>query len=236
MADKAEFGGAEKVGKSILHRPERWMVNKLVPKIPKRVETYHLTLMTLVWSILIVVFAYLAQGDLRWLWGISVMIVFQFITDVFDGAVGRYRDTGLVKWGFHMDHFLDYIFLCAMLSAYYLIAPDGLEEWFFLLFVVAVGFVVNSYLYFAATNEFQIYYYRLGPTEARIFFILLNTSVIYTGTGHFKYSIPIICVIFLGAVTFLVYKTQKKLWFIDMKAKARRLKNAARPAKSAGVG
>ena len=75
--------------------------------MPRWLETYHLTLLTPVWAILIVVFSYLAARDLRWLWMVSLMIVFHYFTDHFDGKLGKFRDTGLRKWGFYMDHLFD---------------------------------------------------------------------------------------------------------------------------------
>ncbi len=36
----------------------------------------------------------------------------QWFTDSFDGALGRHRDTGIPRWGFYMDHFLDFVFMC----------------------------------------------------------------------------------------------------------------------------
>ena len=119
-----EFGGDKKFGASILHRAETGMKEWMVPRVPKRVETYHLTLTTVLWSLLIIVFSFLAKYNINWLWLVSLMIFLQYITDLLDGAIGRARDTGLIKWGFYMDHFLDYIFLCSILIGYSLILPD----------------------------------------------------------------------------------------------------------------
>jgi hypothetical protein len=40
----------------------------------------------------------------------------QWFTDCLDGALGRYRDTGIPKWGYYMDHFLDFVFMCIALN------------------------------------------------------------------------------------------------------------------------
>ena len=90
----------------------------------------------------------------------SIAVVLQYLTDLFDGAVGRARSTGLVKWGFYMDHFLDFIFQCALIFDYALISPPelNLEWWFFAILTITSGYMVNSFLSFAATNEFEIYF------------------------------------------------------------------------------
>jgi hypothetical protein len=59
---------------------------------------------------LILLFSYWAARDLRWLWGVSAMIFMQYATDHYDGKLGKYRGTGLVRWGYYMDHLLDYFF------------------------------------------------------------------------------------------------------------------------------
>ena len=110
------FAGATKTSTSILSPLERRMVSTVLPKLPAWLETYHLTLLTPVWSALIIAFSSLAAGNIRWLWLVSLMVLLQYLTDHFDGKVGRYRNTGLVKWGFYMDHLLDYFFGCSVLA------------------------------------------------------------------------------------------------------------------------
>ena len=121
---QAQFGGDKKTGKWAFANLERGMVNWLVPKVPSWLETYHLTMLTLVWSVGIVVASLAARQSLHWLWLVSGFIALQYLSDVLDGAVGRYRDTGLVKWGFYMDHFLDFMFLSSVVVGYSLaLAP-----------------------------------------------------------------------------------------------------------------
>ena len=108
---KDDFAGDKKVGRSFLLDIETRFKKWAVPKIPKFIETYHLTYMTILWAIGNVIFAFLARENLNWIWLVSLMILLQYITDLFDGELGRQRDTGLIKWGFYMDHFLDFLFL-----------------------------------------------------------------------------------------------------------------------------
>lgn len=220
MAKKTnEFAGDKKVGKSILSHPENKLKQWAVPKIPSKIETYHLTMMTLIWSCLNVLFALLAKDNLSFLWLVSLMIILQYLTDLFDGELGRQRNTGLVKWGFYMDHFLDYIFLTSLVFVGYNISPPGLEIWYFVLAVLLGSFMVNSFLSFAATNEFQIYYYGIGPTETRVVFVLINTYIIINGTRNFEILLPLLCLIcFLGLVV-NTYQIHRKLWKLDMQIK-----------------
>lgn len=117
-----------------------------------------------------------------------------------------------------MDHLLDYFFLCSILIGYLFVVPTFHVEQFFILAVFA-GFMVNSFLSFAATNEFKITHLGLGPTEMRIVFILVNTLLIMIGQTHLAPLLPFVLLASFFGLCFIVYQTQKRLWLIDMEAK-----------------
>ncbi|MCL7489759.1 MAG: CDP-alcohol phosphatidyltransferase family protein [Desulfobulbaceae bacterium] len=214
-----EFGGDKKVGTSLLSRPENKLKGWVVPKIPPSIETYHLTMATLLWSVINVVVAMYARNNLSLLWVVSLMIFLQYLTDLLDGELGRQRDTGLVKWGFYMDHFLDFVFLCSLVFVGFMISPAGIEAWYFALLVILGSFMVNSFLSFGATNEFEIYHYGVGPTEMRVVFILINLFIIKFGTTHFALLVPITVGICLMGLVIHSYQIHRKLWDYDMQAK-----------------
>ena len=215
----SNFAGDEKVGQSLLTPLELRLKNWLVPKIPLSIETYHLTFTTLLWSAGVLLFGYLASSNIAWVWGISVMIALQYLTDLADGEVGRRRNTGLIKWGFYMDHFLDYLFLCCLVAAGYLFAPRKLEIWYMVLVVILGGFMVNSFLSFAATNEFEIYHYGMGPTETRLVIIAINAYIAIFGTDQFTWLLPVTCALCSVGLIFNTWQIHKKLWALDMAAK-----------------
>lgn len=217
-----QFAGDQKVGESVLMRSETRFKKWAVPKIPASIETYHLTYMTLFWSIINIVLGFFAQNNLNYLWLVSLMIFLQYITDLFDGELGRQRDTGLIKWGFYMDHFLDFIFLSSIVFVGYMISPPDLEIYYFALVVIVGSFMVNSFLSFAATNEFEISSYGIGPTEMRLVFIIINAIIVFLGTGYFHVLVPLTVVVCLAALIINTYQIQKKLWDIDMEAKGKR--------------
>ncbi|MGB8510761.1 MAG: CDP-alcohol phosphatidyltransferase family protein [Pyrinomonadaceae bacterium] len=217
---REEFAGAGKTGASFLSPLERRIARRVLPKIPAWLETHHLTMLTLVWCALIVVFSYLATGDLRWLWGVSLMVVCQYVTDHFDGKIGKYRDTGLVKWGFYMDHLLDYVFLCSILAGYALILPERSRPHLFLLLMIFGAYMVNSFLAFAATAEFRISHLKFGPTEFRLALVTTNALLILYGTRGMERALPYVAAGAFVVLCLLVYRTQKDIWRLDMKHKA----------------
>ena len=219
MSTPTAFAGDRKVGQSILHGLDQWMLRKLLPFVPRGIETYHLTMMTVVWSALAIVAGWLAREDFRWLWLASLAIALQYVTDLLDGAVGRSRNTGLVKWGYYMDHFLDFVFLSAIVIGYALFFHERYAYLHLALLAIYGAFMVHAHLAFAATNEFRIAFSGIGPTEVRIAFIMTNTLLIIFGKTYLAWLIPWLIVAALLGLTVVVYRTQRTLWAIDMEAR-----------------
>ena len=215
------FNGDKKIPmKSLLAKYERKFIDSNVAKFPAWIQGYHLTLMTIPLSIGLIVFGYLAKNNLNWLWLSSLMLFLQWYTDSFDGALGRYRNTGIPKWGFYMDHFLDFMFMSSVFLGYSFLF-EGLNKILFFFMAPAFGcFMVSAYLAFGATGEFKITYLRTGPTEMRCWFIILNTSLIVFGTGFIEKTLIYLFIIFMIALCIVIYRTQKYIWTIDMRNNA----------------
>ncbi len=213
------FAGDKKVGQSILYSAERKFIDWAAPRVPKTIETYHLTLLTIPICLGIVGFSFLAKSDINWFWCVSILIVLQWVTDSLDGTVGRLRNTGLVKWGYYMDHFLDYIFLCSILVGYALLLPEKFLYFQFFILAIFGSFMVNSFLAFATTNRFRIEHLGIGPTELRLVFVAVNTMLIIFGKTYLGWTLPTILILSVLGLIFVVYRTQREIWDIDMKAK-----------------
>jgi phosphatidylglycerophosphate synthase len=216
---KQRFAGAGKTNSGLLVPLERRLAQIVLPRVPRWLETYHLTLLTPVWSLLIVVFSYLAARDLRWLWMVNLMIVFHYFTDHFDGKLGKYRNTGLCKWGFYMDHLFDYAFLCSILIGYTMLLPE--RAFFNMLLVLCVfsAFMFHTFLMLAATDEFRVSFSKFGPTELRIALIVINALLVKYGIRPLKGALPWVAGGGIIALALLAYRAQKKLWETDMQAK-----------------
>lgn len=213
---REELKLAAKSSTSLLSPLERRLAARVVPRVPAWLGTHHLTMLTLAWCAGLVVFGYWAANDLRWLWGSSLMIALQWVTDFFDGKVGKYRGTGLVRWGFYMDHLLDFVFLCAVLGAYAFVLPERSHLHLFLVLAVFGGFMVNSFLAFAATGRFHISHGKLGPTEFRAALIVINSLLVFYGTRRMTKVLPYIAACGFAALCVLAYRTQRELWQSDM--------------------
>lgn len=211
--------------------------NYLIPKIPKWISSEDMTVMTLVWCAMMIAFGYLteATGNIQWLWGCSLVIILQYITDSLDGALGKYRDAGLIKWGYYVDHFLDYLFLYSILIAYSFVMPkinyyldtvdltffsiDIIVNYYYLMmyiFAILTAFMVHSFLAFTATGRFQIAHFGIGPTEMRLVFIFINTMIIFFGTTYVGWLLPYVLAACTFGLILVVYRTQAEIKKVDL--------------------
>lgn len=211
-----EFAGASKINTSFLSPLERRLAPIVLPRIPKWLETHHLTMLTLLWSLLILVFSFLAATNLRWLWAVSAMIAIQWLTDHYDGKIGKYRNTGLVRWGYYMDHLLDYFFLCSILIGYAFILPESSRFQLLLMLALFGAYDFSTFLAFAATDRLQISYLKFGPTEFRLALIVINGLLISFGTRLMIGGLKWVNAGAAVGLVVLIYTTHKKIWKLDM--------------------
>ena len=219
MIETQQFPGASKSNTSFLTPFERRLAIRVLPRIPSWLETYHLTMLTLVWSGFILFFSYLAKNDLRWLWGVSAMVALQYVTDHYDGKIGKYRGTGLVRWGYYMDHLLDYLFLCSVIIGYAFILPERSRYQILIMLAIFAGYEVSTFLAFAATDRLKISYLKLGPTEFRLALIIINALLVQYGTRTMVNGLKYVNIGAAIGLALVVYRTHKVIWALDMKHK-----------------
>ena len=206
-----------KHGDWLLKTAEDRLKNYLVPKLPKWLETYHLTYLTAVWSFLIILSFYFGASDHRYLFLVPIWVALQYLTDLLDGAVGRFRDTGLVRWGYYADHFLDFVFTVSIILGYGFLT--GFNPWLFVLLAVASGSMVHTFLFVSAGNAFNISYLKIGPTEGRLLFIIAHLLLVGFGLPYLPRLLPWAAILGLVGLMLSSFFTQKQLWKIDMMEK-----------------
>ena len=97
-----------------------------------------------------------------------------WLGDSLDGTLARVRKTERPTYGYYLDHLVDAVATAVIgiglgLSPYMLLAT-GL-----VIVVVYLVLSINTYLETHAFGRFQLGYGRLGPTEARLGLVVLNT-------------------------------------------------------------
>jgi phosphatidylglycerophosphate synthase len=220
--DRSDGGVDKEVPlRSPLARIERSFIDNNIERFPPWIEGYHLTLMTIPLTLGLIGFGWLSRFNIHWLWLSSLMVAGQWFTDSFDGALGRHRDTGIPKWGFYMDHFLDFLFMSAIFIGYaFTVSTPASQFYCFILMLLYGTFMASAFLSFGATNLFKITYLGLGPIEVRLLFIVLNTFIILMGIRILEVILPYALGRFCIALAIVVYQTQREIWKLDMKIKA----------------
>jgi phosphatidylglycerophosphate synthase len=147
------------------------------------------------------------------------MIFLQWVTDHYDGKVGKYRNTGLVRWGYYMDHLLDYFFLCSILLGYAFILPESSRFQLLLMLALFAAFDFSTFLAFSATDKLKISYLKFGPTEFRLALIVVNALLIKFGTKHMIGGLKWVNAGAVVGLCVLIYTTQKRIWQLDMESR-----------------
>ena len=73
---------------------------------------------------------------------------------------------------------------------------------------------------FRSESEFKVSFSRFGPTELRIALLVINTLLVKFGTRGLKDALPWVAFGGVFAQSILAYIAQRKVWQIDMQAKA----------------
>jgi len=218
------FAGATKAPmRSPLAGIEKRFITWYAPRFPRAIEGYHLTMLTAVWSAGLILFGWMAgRWGAGWLWGSSLMLALQWFTDSFDGALGRLRDTGIPRWGYYMDHFLDFVFMTSIYVGYAFLVSELSRYMLFVLAFIYACMMVSSFLAYGAQGEFRITYFGLGPTEVRLIFIILNAVIAWRGAGFLEAILPWAVAVYAIFLAAMVYQAQKGIWDLDMREKRSR--------------
>lgn len=214
-----ELRDETKVGKWIFRHPEDILRPRLLRHVPKQIETYHLTLFTIIWTAIAILASWLSMLNINFLWITCLAIIAQYITDLLDGTVGRERNTGLVKWGHYMDHVLDFIFFTSLALCFGFVFPSAYFTTIVIVAFIQAGFMVSMFLNYSATDKLGISFAFIGPTEIRLLYLLAYSYIALFGTSLIEIYIPYLAYCIGLLLVFFIYKTQKKIWQIDMSAK-----------------
>ena len=158
----------------ILAVPEARVLAWVAERLPRWIKPDHLTALGVLASVGIAAAYVLSNGDNTWLWAASALLVVHWLGDSLDGTLARVRKAERPRYGYYLDHLVDAFATAAIgiglgLSPYMLLAVG-------LAIVVAYLILsINTYLETHAFGTFTLGYGLLGPTEARLILIAMNT-------------------------------------------------------------
>jgi archaetidylinositol phosphate synthase len=160
----------------LLAGPEQRVLEWIARRLPSRVLPDHLTALGVLAAVGIAAAYALSNDHSAWLWAASALLVVHWLGDSLDGTLARVRKIERPTYGYYLDHLVDAVATALIgiglgLSPYMLLAT-GL--------VIVIAYLVlsiNTYLETQALGVFRLGYGRLGPTEARVGLIGLNTAL-----------------------------------------------------------
>ena len=180
---------SERIQTSILNNLEKRALVWLANRQPKWVTSDMLTFIGVLGSVICAVGYALSKYNLLWLWLSSFGLVVNWYGDSLDGTLARVRDTQRPIYGFFIDHSLDAITICIMCIGAGL-SPVFRMEISMLLLIGYLVLSVYTYICTIIKDEFRLTYGGgFGPTELRLFIIILNTIVMYTNWIEIKFNI-----------------------------------------------
>jgi phosphatidylglycerophosphate synthase len=184
-ADRKSAAQAERTSRALLATAERWALTRIAARLPGWVLPDHLTVLALVAAVLITAAYALSNRDPAWLWLASAGLVVHWFGDSLDGTLARVRKIQRPRYGFYVDHLADaFSTVCIGLGlgfSPYMLLSVGLA--------VVVAYLVlsiNVYLETITQSQFRFGYGIIGPTEARLALIGLNTLAVLVGPLPFE--------------------------------------------------
>jgi archaetidylinositol phosphate synthase len=123
--------------------------------------------------------------DPAWLWGANLGLVFHWLGDSLDGTLARVRRIQRPRYGFYLDHLTDAYSTVAIglglgLSPYMLLSVS------LAIVICYLVLSINVYLETHVMGEFRYGYGVIGPTEARLALVALNTLALTAGPLPFR--------------------------------------------------
>lgn len=210
--NQPDIGGHSDQGTTLVRPLELKLINYLTPRVPKFIGTYHLTISSLFFSTILIISAVLARSNINWFWIGIVVNICQYLADALDGEVGRQRRTGLIKWGFYVDHFFDYIFMCCLFIAHIIIWPADFLV--YTVFMAVVGaFFVHEALSCVTSGKYNVRgYYLIGGTEVRIMLLVVDVIAVITHAHSVARIFFILIFVFMTTLGRQFILHQRQLW------------------------
>jgi Phosphatidylglycerophosphate synthase len=183
LAGNIEFRNATRLQTSLTAAVERKALKYLAERLPRWVNSDHLTLLGLVAMIA----AGACYAAARW-WPpamliVNLWLVVNWFGDSLDGTLARLRNRQRPRYGFYVDHIVDALGILAILCG---LALSGYMSWLVALAFLVAYFLLSIDVYLATytIGAFRMAYCKLGPTELRILLAIGNVAAFLHPRTH----------------------------------------------------
>ncbi len=200
-----------RVNDILLGQIERPILKWLAVHSPKWINPDIYTIIGFLGGAIILVGYILSRLNPVYFWLATFGFFVNWLGDSMDGTLARYRHIERPVYGYFVDHISDAIVQVLILIGL------GLSPYvsFNMACLALIGFLLMSVLVYLRTNvvgEFKLSYGMLGPTEARVIAVLLNTAMFFFGKPIWFVKINVLGKVAVnpyemtvGLVTFLLF-------------------------------
>ena len=176
----SEINNHRRVNDILLGPLERPTLQWLAAHMPAWVTPDTCTIVGVFGSMVVTTSYVLSNYESKFLWLASLGFVINWLGDSLDGTLARYRRIERPIYGFFVDHTID------AFSVSIIVLGLGLTPHvsFNVACLTLIAYLLMCVLVFVRTSavgEFKISYGKLGPTEIRVFAIVLNTWMYFGG-------------------------------------------------------
>src|SRR5215208_5062424 len=185
----------------LLARHEARVLDWLARRVPARVTPDHMTILGVLAAFGIAAAYVLSNRDPVWLWAASGLLVVHWLGDSLDGTLARVRRSERPKYGYYLDHLVDAI-ATALIGIGLGLSPYMLLVTGLVIVMAYLVLSINTYLETNTLGVFSLGYGRLGPTEARLGLVVINTLLalgIAPVISLFGFGVTVLDVVVLGA-------------------------------------
>jgi archaetidylinositol phosphate synthase len=165
--EQAPFKDATRILSSVLSSAERRVLRYLALRMPRRVNSDHLTALALVAMAGAGLSFWLSSVTPVGLWLVTVFLALNWFGDSLDGTLARVRHHQRPRYGYYVDHVVDAAGAMFLFGG---LALSGYMHPLVAMGVLVAYLVMSVEIYLAAhvLGEFRITYFQMGPTELRI--------------------------------------------------------------------
>ena len=175
------FQNAARLQTSVLNSFERRVLVWLAERMPRAINSDHLTVLAAV--------AMAGAGAayaLARFWSPAILLVNVFLAinwfgDSLDGTLARVRNRQRPRYGFYVDHVIDCVGATLLFVG---LGASGLMHMTVALAVLIAYLLLSAEVYLATytRHTFRMTYFKLGPTELRILLAAGNIVTFYKPT------------------------------------------------------
>src|SRR5262245_60306663 len=160
----------------VLAQVERRLLERMARQVPPSIRPNHFTALGMLGAAGAGAAYALTRYSSAWLWVASLMLGVHWLGDSLDGTLARVRASERPKYGYYLDHVM------GALSVVFVglgIAFSGYVSATLMLGIVVayLALAVNVYLESTVFGVVKVEYGRVGPTEARLVLIAVNTAL-----------------------------------------------------------